>query len=236
MQQADDSVLGNIRAVAFDLDNTLWDVEPVLERAEARMLEWMKEHCPRIPERVSLEEMRATRLRLAAEEPHRAHDLTYLRIAALARHARECGYDERIANLAFEVFFAARNDLEVFDDVRPALERLRRRYVLATLTNGNADLRRIGIADYFAVSLSARDTGVAKPHPLGFTRLAEALGLRPEEILYVGDDPAVDMEGARAAGLRTAWMNRMGAAWPAELTVADLVIRDCEELARRLES
>ncbi len=228
-------MLSKIRAVAFDLDNTLWDAEPVIERAEVRLLEWLKEHYPRIPERVSLQEMRAARQQLAAEEPHRAHDLTYLRTAALARHARECGYDESVAELAFEVFIAARHELEVFEDVPVALERLRERYVLGSLTNGNADLRRIGLSDYFMVSLSPRDTGVAKPHPAGFARLAEELGVRPQEILYVGDDPFLDVEGARSAGLRTAWMNRRGAPWPADLAEADLVVTDCRELLRRLE-
>ncbi len=86
-----------IRAVAFDLDNTLWDIAPVIERAEARLHAWLLEHCPRIPEKVSMADMRAAREALGREEPHNAHDFTYLRITALARHARECGYGEEVA-------------------------------------------------------------------------------------------------------------------------------------------
>ena len=98
-------MLEYVRAIAFDLDNTLWDVEPVLIRAEQRLIAWMREHCPRIPERVSIEEMRATREQLVREEPDKAHDLTYVRTAALARHARACGYGEELAARAFEIFF-----------------------------------------------------------------------------------------------------------------------------------
>lgn len=224
----------HVRAVAFDLDDTLWEVGPVIARAEARLLEWMREHCPRIPERYTLEDMRAARQRLLRESPQRAHDLTWVRIEAMTRHALECGYDEEIARRGYEVFFAARNELDVFDDVRPALARLRARYRLATLSNGNADLERIGLAGFFSISLNARQVGAAKPDPRGFLRLAEDLGLAPHEVLYVGDDPVLDVAGARAAGLRTVWMNRRGATWRHAEPEADLAVADCAELAQRL--
>src|SRR5215475_6613031 len=129
-----------IRAVVFDLDNTLWDVDPVIARAEELWMAWLQEHCPRIPERLTIDDMRAARMQLAAREPHNAHDMTYLRITSLAQHARECGYDESIAEAAFEIFFTARNQLDLFPDVLPGLRRLQARYALASLSNGNADV------------------------------------------------------------------------------------------------
>lgn len=225
---------GDIRAVAFDLDDTLWDVGPVILRAEERLHEWLREHCPRIVERVSREEMRAARERLARSEPHNAHDFTYLRLTALAAHARECGYGEEVAQLAFRVFFEARNELQPYADVQPALERLRKRYTLASLSNGNADLELIGLAPLFSVSLNARQIGAAKPHPRCFQQLARDLRLAPGNILYVGDDPLLDVEAARSAGLRTAWMNRGLAPWPAHLAPADFDVVDCLQLAQLL--
>jgi 2-haloalkanoic acid dehalogenase type II len=224
-------MLNNVRAVAFDLDNTLWDIEPVIARAEARLREWLHEHCPRIPERLSMEDMRAARELLAREEPHNAHDFTYLRITSLARHAKDCGYEEEMAERAFEVFFAARNELDLFPDVRSALHRLQARYPLATLSNGNADLARVGLAEFFVISLNARQIGVGKPHPRCFERLAHELRLAPQDILYVGDDPLLDVEAARAAGLCTAWMNRIGQQWPNTVAAADISVADCAELA-----
>jgi len=223
-----------IRAVAFDLDNTLWEVEPVIARAEARWLEWLREHCPRIPERLTLEDMRIARQELAAREPHNAHDFTYLRIASLAQHALECGYEAEVAERAFEIFFAARNELALYSDVRPGLTRLRSRFGLATLSNGNADLGRIGVAEYFTVSLNARGIGAAKPDRRCFERLVQALGLQPQEVIYVGDDPLLDVEAARLAGLRTAWMNRTGSPWPDDVAAADISVADCIALADRL--
>jgi FMN hydrolase / 5-amino-6-(5-phospho-D-ribitylamino)uracil phosphatase len=223
-----------IRAVAFDLDNTLWDVDPVIMRAEERWLEWLRENCPRIPERMSLEDLRASRRALAAREPHNAHDFTYLRIASLAQHAREFGYDESISDQAFEIFIAARNQLDLFPDVRPALHALRARYALATLSNGNADLDRIGVADLFSVSLNARAVGAAKPDRRCFERLVQDLNLEAPEVIYVGDDPLLDVEAARAVGLRTAWMNRTNQSWPAAVRPADIDVSDCLELAAEL--
>ena len=223
-----------LRAVAVDLDNTLWDVDPVIVRAELRLMDWLREHRPRMAEALSVETMRAARQQLAREEPHRAHDLTYLRLTTLERHARDHGYDETTAQQAFEVFFAARHELELFGDVRPALERLRPRYALASLTNGNADLERLGLAAFFSVSLSARQIGAAKPDPRCFARLGEALGLPPSAILYAGDDPIADVDAARAAGLPTAWINRRGILWPATLAPADLTVTHCLELAEIL--
>ena len=225
---------GDLRAVAFDLDNTLWDVGPVIVRAEQRLHAWLREHCPRITERVSLEEMRAARERLARSEPHNAHDFSYLRITALAAHARACGYEEDVALRAFEVFFAARNELQPYADVQPALERLRVRYTLASLSNGNADLELIGLARLFSVSLNARQIGAAKPHLRCFQKLAHDLCLEPRNILYVGDDPFLDVAAARAAGLRTAWMNRSREPWPASLEPADLDVADCTRLTELL--
>ncbi|MFL6602070.1 MAG: HAD family hydrolase [Steroidobacteraceae bacterium] len=225
-----------IRAVTFDLDNTLWDVDPVLVRAEEQWLHWLRENCPRIPERLSLDDMRAARMQLAAREPHNAHDFTYLRIASLAEHARECGYDASIADAAFEIFITARNQLDLFADVRPGLHRLRARYALGTLSNGNADLGRIGLAELFSVSLNARGVGAAKPDQRCFERLVADLGLQPQQVIYVGDDPLLDVEAARAAGLATAWMNRTGQAWPATVQAADINVSDCVELALQLQT
>lgn len=223
--------LRDLRAIAFDLDNTLWDVGPVLVRAEQCLHDWLREHCPRITERVSIEEMRAARERLARDEPHNAHDFTYLRRAGLAAHARECGYAEEVAERAFQVFFAARNELQPYPDVRPALQQLRSRYQLASLSNGNADLELIGLAPLFSVSLNARQIGVAKPHPRCFEHLARDLRLQARNVLYVGDDPFLDVEAARAAGLRTAWMNRSHAPWPPDLEPAAVAVADCTQLA-----
>ena len=227
-------MLSDVRAIAFDLDNTLWDVEPVLARAEAQLGAWLREYCPRLIERLSAEDMRRAREQLARREPHNAHDVTYLRVATLAAQLRQHGYQEGLARDAFAVFLAARNQVDVFADVAPGLGRLRRHYALASLSNGNADLGSIGLDHLFAVSLNARQIGAAKPERRCFVRLARELGLPAGQIAYVGDDPLLDVAAASDAGLRTVWMNRRQLRWPAQLPGADLEVADCVQLAATL--
>jgi putative hydrolase of the HAD superfamily len=78
---------------------------------------------------------------------------------------------------------------------------------------------------------------VAKPDPRIFLVAAERLGVLPEQILHVGDDPAMDMAGARDAGLRTAWINRDSQPWPDELGAPpELDLRDMTALADWLDT
>jgi putative hydrolase of the HAD superfamily len=88
----------------------------------------------------------------------------------------------------------------------------------------------------FSVSLNARGVGAAKPDRRCFERLVERLRLEPEEVIYVGDDPLLDVEAARAAGLATAWMNRTGQTWPATVRPADIDVSDCVVLAVQLRA
>jgi putative hydrolase of the HAD superfamily len=223
-------MISNIRAIAFDLDDTLWDIEVVMVRAERRLLDWMRKNYPRVPERFTTEDMRTARMLLAQQEPHRAHDFAYLRKTCMSRHFTECGYDLEAAALATELFYTERNTVDLFGDVLPALTALKPHFALGSLTNGNADLSKIGLAQYFSASLSAVDVGVPKPHPESYSRLAKALEVSPREVLFVGDDPELDVKGARSAGMRTVWMNRKRSNWPNELVAADFVVRDCAEL------
>ena len=116
----------------------------------------------------------------------------------------------------------------------PALEQLQARFRLATLSNGNADLGRIGLASHFEITLSAGSLGFAKPDPRSYTALADALTLQPAEILFVGDEPHADVIGPRAAGMHTVWVNRMGSAWPDALPAADASVDDLAGLVTLL--
>ena len=223
--------MSSIKAVCLDLDDTLWPVAPAIEAAERAMFDWLARRCPRITERHDVDSMRRVRDRVAEGFPHSRHDLSFLRMESIRTLAREAGYPEAIAGGAFEAFYAARNRVELFGDVHAGLRRLRGRFRLMSLSNGNADLDVIGLASLFECSIGAREAGAAKPDPRIFEALLERAGLRPEEVLYVGDDPHADVEGARRAGLHAVWIDRFGRPWPAGLEAPARRVRDLHELA-----
>jgi HAD superfamily hydrolase (TIGR01549 family) len=225
-----------ILALTLDLDDTLWPVQPALHRADHAVDAWLRQHHPDVARAWPIAAMRELRAQVAAERLDLAHDFTTQRQLTLQHAFAACGITAPI-DAVWEIYFAARNGVELYPDSLPALGRLAARWPLASLTNGNADLERIGIHTHFAHHVCARDTGAAKPDRRIFLAAAERLGVAPEHILHIGDDPEMDVAGARDAGLRTAWINRSAAPWPAECGSApDLDLPDMGALADWLEA
>lgn len=223
------------RAICFDLDDTFWEVQPVLHRAEARVRAFLESEHPALATVLSAEEVFAVRCALTGEFPERAHDMTWLRTEALRRLSAQHGHDPAIGDRAFEVFIAARHEVEFYPDVLEALGHLGGRFRLATFSNGNACVHRIGIGHHFAVTLNAESVGRAKPHPDVYATVADALGVEPSELLHVGDHPENDIRGAAAVGCRTAWVNRRGLSWSPDFgPPPDLEVTDLAALARHL--
>lgn len=205
---------GQIRAICFDLDDTLWPIWPAIVAAETALQQWFATEHPVVSARFDLTQMRAVRDAVALELPHLAHDFSAIRLYSIERLLQLGGSDPAAAHEGFEVFYAARNAVALYPDTTDALTRLRSRFRLYTLTNGNADLQRMGLDHWFAQSFSARTLGFAKPDPRGFAAVAAAAGLEPQQLLHVGDHPEQDVLGARAAGVQTVWLNRSGESWP----------------------
>jgi len=226
-----------IRALTLDLDDTLWPVLPALERADQAVDAWLRQHHPEVARAWPITAMRDLRAQIAAERVDLAHDFTTQRQLTMRHAFAACGIATAPIDVLWEIYFAARNSVELYPDSLPALQRITARWPVVSLTNGNADLQRIGIHAHFAHQICSRDTGMAKPDPRIFLAAAELLGLAPTEILHVGDDPDMDMVGARDAGLRTAWINRRGEPWPTALgTAPELDLPDMGVLADWLDA
>jgi FMN hydrolase / 5-amino-6-(5-phospho-D-ribitylamino)uracil phosphatase len=230
--------------LSFDLDDTLWPVAPVIAAAEQDLWKWLRERHPQTVSGHSLESLQAMRALTAERYPEHGHDLTFLRhralkdlfeaagtaslpagaaaaaaatAAATTAAARSPADVESLADEALEVFFAARNRVEFYHDVRPSLQRLHARYRLFALSNGNADLHRCGIAHWFTGHVTARSAGAAKPDARIFARLLAEAGVEAHEVLHIGDDPVTDVVGAMQAGMQAVWLNREARAWPKHL-------------------
>jgi putative hydrolase of the HAD superfamily len=201
----------HIRALTFDLDDTLWDNRPVLMAAEQTLYEWLCRHYPRIGLHYSLEDMWTLRQDLLQKNTELRHDVTALRKTSLRHAAESAGYDQRLVEPAFAVFLEARHRVTLYSDVVPAIQRLRDAgYRLGSLTNGNADVQRLGLGHLFDFSLSAASVGKSKPHPLMFQEACRLAQVDAAELAHVGDEPHSDITGAQNAGVTAIWMNRQG--------------------------
>jgi 2-haloalkanoic acid dehalogenase type II len=199
-----------IRAITLDLDDTLWPVAPVIDRAERLLHEWLEREAPAMAQAFPRDRFMRFRRKVAAERPEIAHDFTALRGTALALALEMHGCDPKLSGPAMEVFLAARQEVELYPDALPGLARLAARFPLVALTNGNADVARVGLESYFVAAFSARSVGAPKPEPKIFHAACAHLGLEPSVVLHVGDDQELDVGGAHRAGLRAAWINRGG--------------------------
>ncbi|HWH68036.1 MAG TPA: HAD-IA family hydrolase [Candidatus Sulfotelmatobacter sp.] len=118
--------------------------------------------------------------------------------------------------------FCAPDAWHVFPDVRPTLQALAGRgFKLGVISNWDERLRpllrALGLQDYFQTIVVSCEVGVPKPSPLIFQHAARQLDLPPEAILHIGDSPAHDVAGARAAGCQALQLARPVAAEPGRI-------------------
>ena len=132
-----------IKAITLDLDDTLWPIWPTIERAEKALHRWLTEHAPMTAAVYSSPgALREIRDYMAANKPELKHDLSALRRESIRLAMYRAGDNPLMADEAFEIFFAERQRVELYDDVLQALEFLSARFPLASLSNGNADVAR----------------------------------------------------------------------------------------------
>lgn len=222
-----------IKAVLFDLDDTLWPIVPVIEHAENVLHDWLAVHAPAVAERYSIAMLRTWRQALMQAEPRYQIDLWGLRHASLSAAFRQVGADVAIVERAMAVFSAARNAVTPFEDVVPGLVKLNARLAVGSISNGFADLQEIGIAHHFQISIAAHSFGHAKPDRRIFHAACTALGIQPQQAVYVGDDPILDVQGAQNAGLRGVWINRFERSLPGQCR-PDAICTTLHELDRWL--
>lgn len=206
--------LTTIQAVTLDLDDTLWPVWPAIERAEKALDNWLSRHAPMTAALYSNPMARhEIREHVARSRPEFKYNLSAIRREAIRLALYRSKEDPLLAEEAFNVFFDERNRVTLFDDAVLALEFLSSRFPLVALSNGNADIHRIGIGTYFQASISAQQFGVGKPDPRIFHAAAGAAGVAPVHVLHVGDDAALDVLGALNCDMQTVWVNRADHLW-----------------------
>lgn len=226
----------NVRAMTFDLDDTFYDNHPYIRLAEQRMFEHLNRECPEVRD-LPKARWKQARRQVLQTQPELANDMILLRQQVLQLVLTACGYqgeDLRKAwQSAYDIFYFERSNFQVDEKIIAVLEQLAQRYPLVAITNGNVDLKRIGIAPYFDLALHASAQQPMKPHPSMFQKAAAHLKLPPQAILHVGDNLEKDVLGAINAGFRGAWYahNRpMSLASEPATVLPDIELQSLEEL------
>lgn len=199
-----------IRAMTFDLDDTLYDNRPVIANLEQQMVAWMAKHHPvsgSHPVAWWIELKQA----LAQQRPALKHDVTLWRFKQIEQGLKLLGYDEQNAFLAahqaIEEVLRLRNQIDVPQETHRVLALLSEKMPLIAITNGNADPQKIGLGHYFQTVLKAGPDGFAKPFPDLFDRAQHILGVERSSILHVGDHLVTDVYGAWKNGFSSCWIN-----------------------------
>lgn len=224
-----------VRALAFDLFGTVLDLDGSLVPPLATLLRskgsrrgaagfWAQWRA-----RQRIEQYQDTILMLGHSG--------YLEVAE-----RALRYTLRLNEIRFEQADIERamgywQELEPFAEVRLALERLSSRFRLVALSNGNADflahLAKNRVRWDFDEIISVDRVGAFKPHPAVYRRATQILALEPSACLMVSAN-SFDVLGARACGLRAAFVNRRGLPYEDSPLQPDLTVTSFSELADAL--
>lgn len=221
-----------IKLLTFDLDNTLWSVDPIIARAESAMMEWIYKNHPELRFKVSTVQLDHYKEKISLEQPDIRHDLTQLRLKTLKQvlDGHIHGDVNDTVKKAYEVFQQQRNIVQYFPYVLETLEDLACQYPMYALSNGNADVQKVGIGHLFRHHLSAASVGFAKPHPAMFEQALAHAKAAPHEAIHIGDHPVQDIQAARDVGMKTIWVNWLNQPWPLSIQ-PDAVVTNFEELA-----
>ena len=207
-----------IKSISFDLDDTLWPLMPNIMKAEETTNEWIKENFPGTAVLLGKQEAIEIRDKLIKEDPNLMNQISDLRKLMFYELNIRAGYgkeeSENMAEKAFEIYFKGRNTVTFYEGVIETLELLKNDYSLGVVTNGNADLKVIGIDNLFDYIFSAADLNAHKPDPVMFEAVINKTGLKANEICHIGDHPINDVKASLEFGMIPLWFNNEKTEFP----------------------
>ena len=207
-----------IKAVFFDLYNTLVHYEPPQEELEAKALQELGvDVSPEVLRRpiVVADEFIYNEI---ARRPLSDRS-TEEKMALYAQYQgillREAGieYDQKIIPSLLGAMMKSSMDLVLFDDVAPAMTDLKSKgVILGLISNVEQDMTetitRLGLPSWLEVVVTSQDTGAGKPRPEIFQEALRRAGVQPPEAIYIGDQYQVDIVGASGAGMKGILIDR----------------------------
>ena len=200
--------LGPVKAMTFDLDDTLYNNGPVIRAAEVALKEYLSKHYQQAA-LLTAANWQSIKYQLISDDPRLASDMGQLRMRsleqALGKDVTQPEALKAAAQACFDCFYTARSQFGLAEDVHHTLAELATRIPLLCITNGNVDTQATGLSRYFPTVLHASLERPMKPSRHMFDEAVRLLDVPAEQILHVGDNLEKDVYGAVAAGMQSAW-------------------------------
>ncbi len=205
----------DIKAIGFDLFNTLIVIEPdTLVHAMQRMIKSLVKSGFSIDETSYIRDYREAAsiyIGKARKDGFETHNSIWISHVLNEYGVPVPPFDERISLAVDEYFNAFYDRVSLIPDTLETLTALKSRYSLGLLSNfthapaAHEILARTDLASFFDTILISGEFGYRKPHPIVFEELTRKLGVDKEAIVFTGDDPEPDIHGASKAGINPVW-------------------------------
>ncbi|MGB0936913.1 MAG: HAD-IA family hydrolase [Colwellia sp.] len=208
--------LQTFKAISFDLDDTLYSNRPVMMAIEQKMIAYFAQIMPDKASIFDHDFWSSFRLNAIEKQPKLAHDVVLSRLVSYRLGFLSVGLSEQEADhqaqKALAYFIDCRSNFTVPEASVHLLESLSKKYPLIAISNGNVDTTKLGIDKYFSAVYHAGfqpdDTLFhQKPLTTMFEKGCLHLGIKPTELLHVGDCGRSDILGAHNAGCQTVWLS-----------------------------
>jgi HAD superfamily hydrolase (TIGR01549 family) len=214
--------LTEIKAISFDLDDTLYSNKPVMQVIGKKMIAYfsllpiLQQSMPGHHKLLDAHFWSHFRHQALLKQPDLAHDVVQVRLVSYQLGFISLGFADDIAQQqaqsALDYFIELRSDFTVPEQSKKFLANLSEKYPLIAISNGNVDTKALGLSQYFQHVYHAGwqvDGRLLKQKPEGdmFTVACQQLAIKPSQLLHVGDCGRADIQGALRAGCQAAWLS-----------------------------
>ncbi len=191
----------NFRLISFDLDNTLYDNQPVIERAEKLSSDYLAKAFSSQNQSYTLSDFYLIRDKLLKFNDVRYENLSYLRQQSLKELCATLDNANEIAEQAFSIFITARSEIIYPKAIELMLSQLAQKFILVSATNGNCDIFKTQLGQYFHSHWSTSQGFRAKPQPEMLEQIIKNYNLTNDQLLHVGDSIIKDGGSAQLANV-----------------------------------
>lgn len=228
-----------IKAISFDLDDTLYVNDEVIKMAEQAQFDVLSNAIESIKV-AGIEPWLTLKWQVLEANPQVKHDVTLWRKEVirlgLSAHTDDQALIEQLINEGFKAFYRARSNFELEPRVFEVLAKLKSKFPLVAITNGNVDIHRLGLTPYFVGYYRAGELGNRmKPYPDMLNMAANDLGINTNELLHIGDNVSTDVKAAQNANSPHLWFNSAKASMPAQAALPTGEYSNLDDLLQLLQ-